>query len=464
MTDVNSEQITQLDPVRVLADDNGSKWSPKARETDIERLMASILENGGVMEPVEVTEIPKADRTKNGFTHRLTFGFNRHTAVTRLNIEQGAGLTLPCIVRPVEDGATRLKRQISENNDRATLSPMDKAVAIKRLLDTGLIKADVRRIFSAAGGRKGNQVQPMSSAMLNIHLNLLDLPKSIQMDIHEGAIGIEGAYMLGKVPPEKRQAVIDRAKKDRAAQIEQEEKDEQRYLAAEQRVVETEAKVGEAETAIETARGEVTAAEELVKARIEEMKAVKIVIAQKETAADAGDVEASKGAEQNVKSAQKVLKDAKNKLAKALGTRTTAEEAVNAVKAKLEASRAAVKKGKKGASKSIGKVAVSKAAAAEGTKAGIVPVGIGDIRQTLKDMVAGKLGADDRVSQVASCFKDCFDGKDTEKELVIRLDKLLDAMGAKLVAKVKPTPPAAPDVKQGPKAAAAKAPAVKKAS
>lgn len=434
MTEANTDQIVQLDPTKVLATDN-SRWS-KPKDTDVQRLMDSILEHGGVMEPVEVAELGAEERKANkGFTHRLTFGFNRLAAVLKLNAEQGAELTLPCIVRELESETERVKRQVAENNDRATLSPMDKAVAIKRLLDTGLIKADVRRIFSAAGGRKGSTVQPMSSAMLNIHLNLLDLPKAIQEDIHTGVIGVEGAYILGKVPPDKREAVIARAKKDRLAQIEQEEKDEKKYLADEQKVVDTEAKAVAAVTELETARGEVTAAEQLVKDRINEMKEVKVAIAQKEEPAGPAEVEASKAAEANVKAAQKVLKEAKANVVKLASVKTTAEEAVNAVKAKLEASRAAMKKGKGKTKGSIGKVAVSKAAQAVGTKAGAVALGVGDIRKDIKDIAQGKLDADDRLAQVAGWFLAWMNGGPTTKEMVAGVTALLDSMGAKLAPK-----------------------------
>lgn len=452
MTTENTDQIIQLDPAKVLATDN-SRWGTKPRDTDVSRLMDSILEHGGVLEPVEVAELTADEKKANkGFTHSLTFGFNRHAAVTKLNAEQGAELTLPCIVRTTENAGERVKRQVAENNDRATLSPMDKAVAIKRLLDTGLIKADVRRIFSAAGGRKGSTVQPMSSAMLNILLNLLDLPKAIQEDIHAGVIGVEGAYVLGKVTPDKRQAVVDRAKKDRLAQIEQEEKDERKYLADEQKVVETEKKVQTAQEELDAARVAVTDAEALVKTRIEEMKSVKVAIAGMETPAGPAEVEASKAAEANVKAAQKVLKDARNAATKSATAKSTASEAVEAVKAKLEASRAAMKKGKAKTKGSIGKVAVSKAAQAVGTKAGAVALGVGDIRKDIKDMAAGKLDADDRLAQVAGWFLAWMNGGPTTKEMVVGVTALLDSFGAKLpvAAPKKDTPPAAPDVKQGP--------------
>lgn len=454
---MTSEQVVQLDPAHVLADDN-SKWGKKPRETDVQMLMDSILEQGGVMEPVEVAELTGDP----AHSHRLTYGFTRHAAVTRLNNEQGAGLLLPCIVRSVEEGAARIKRQVAENVDRGMLSPMDKAVAIQRLLESGQSKADIRRTFSSAGGTKGSTVQPMSNAMLNILLNLLDLPKGIQEDIHLGLIGVEGAYMLGKVPADKRQAVVDRAKKDWQAQAALEQKDEAKYLATEKKVTDTEARVVAAETKLEKARGTVSAAEELVKQRIGEMKAVKVEIAESEEPAGPKEREATLAAEANVKAAQKVLKEAKEEATKVATAKSEAQTAVEQVRAKLEASRKATKK------RAIGKAAVTKAAKAVGTTPGVVPLKIVEVRQMFKDMAAGKLEADDRIVMMAKAILHCLNGNGTDKELVAVLNRLLDRMGAKLPPPpAKPTPPApeqtglktatppvAPDVKQGPKAVA----------
>lgn len=429
-----SEQIVNLDPAKVLADDN-SRFGLKP--TAVSTLMESILEHGGVMEPVEVEPLEK---NKEGFTHRLTYGFQRHAAVSRLNMEQNAGLTLPAIVRETEGGAARTRRQIAENNARETMSPMDKAVAIKKLLDSGVEKPEIRRIFASAGGRKGNTVAPMSNAMLNILLNLLDLPKSIQEKIHSGLVGVEAAYMLGKVPADKRTAVMERAEANRLAQIEAEEKDEEKFLNAEKRVEESVTKVAEAAKQADEAKAEIEQAEANLAEKVKARKAVKMAVAEKDGPADKDDVERMKAAEADEKAAHKLLKDAKNKLAKALETRSKAQETVEEVKAKLEESRKAAKK--KGSKATIGKQDVKKAAAEEGTKTGYVALNIGDIRQAIKDMSAGKLDADDRVAAIAQVFKDCFDGKDTEKQTVARLHSLLDAMGAKVVKKVGAAAPA----------------------
>src|SRR5207249_5746573 len=55
-------------------------------------------------------------------------------SVEKLNKEQGAGLTVPAIVRPLADDTLRLKHQLTENMDRENQSPMDQAVAIDKLL------------------------------------------------------------------------------------------------------------------------------------------------------------------------------------------------------------------------------------------------------------------------------------------------------------------------------------------
>lgn len=452
-----TDQLAQLDPTKVLADDN-TRYSLKP--TRIQSLMDSILEQGGVIEPVEVEPL---NPVVQGCTHRLTMGFYRHAALLKLNREQNAGLLLPAIVRPINEGVERVKRQLAENMERENQSPMDKAVAIKRLLDQGVGKPEIRRIFSSAGGRKGNTVQPMSNAMLNILVRLLDLPKGIQEKIHDGRVGVEAAYLLGKVAPEKRAAVLEKAEAARLAQIEQEEKDEQRYLDTEKKAAEAEQKAAAAQTEAEKAKADVVAAEALLKEKRDVLKTVKNGILAMDEPAGPKEVEASKAAEQDVKSAEKMVKDAKNRVAKALGTATTATELAAAKKAELEATRKAVKGAKK--VKAVGKEDVKKAAAAEGVSVqGAVALSASDMRSTLKDFIAGKEGADDRVAMITRPFKDLFDGKDTPKETIRTLTAILDSMGASISKAAAPKPaeetavpkpvakvmPTAPAVQQGP--------------
>lgn len=446
MTDSEHEQIVYLDPAKVLADDN-TRFNLKASR--VQSLKDSILSQGLILEPVEVEEL-EGDKLH---THRLTSGFYRHAAAKSLNTEEKMGLLLPCIVRDHLEGAARTQRQLAENMERENQSPMDRAVAIRKLLDQEVPRVEIRKIFSVTGGRKGNQTSPMSNAMMNIYLNLLDLPKTIQAKIHDGLIGVEGAYMLGRVPPDKRAAVLERAEAARIAQITMDEKEEARFLESERKAAEATARVGELVQSAEDIKADVLKAEALVLEKTKEHTRLRNALLASDTPATKEEVEVVNAAAQDVKSAQKLKKDATNKLAKTLTDKNKAEELAASHRKKLEEARKAKKKGANG--KPLGKSDVAKAAKEEGTKAGFVPLNINDIRQTLKDFVNGKEGADDRVAMIATLFKACFDGKDTPKETAHNVGALLDEMGAILPKRPAPAPakpPAAPLVKQGPKA------------
>src|SRR5438128_873300 len=326
-------QLLQLDPRTIAADDN-VRYNLKKSRTD--SLAQSILDEGRVLEPVGVETIsPPVD----GKHYRLRWGFYRHAAVEQLN-KDGAGLLLPAVLVDSAETASATKTQIAENHERETLSPMDRAVAIKRLLDSGVSRGDIRRIFSSAGGRKGNTVQPMSNAMLNILLRFLDLPKSVQEKIHDGRVGIEAAYELGKVPPEKRAAVLEQAEKDRLRRIDLEDKDEQKYLAAEQKLVQAQDEEKEAVTGEEQYREQITAAQKLVEERTAALRAIqKEPYHDKDEAGKRAFTERLKASEADLKGAQKALKEKQNGLAKVLAAKTKAVDKAAEAKERLEAAR-----------------------------------------------------------------------------------------------------------------------------
>ena len=212
------EGLQQLDPGVILADEN-SRFGLKRLRLDT--LVQSSLEMGGVNTPVEVEPL---DTPVDGKQYRLTAGFYRHAAVSELNDKQAAGLTLPAIVKPIGDAGLRLRRQLAENMERENQSPMDKAIAIKKLVDLSVPKVEIRKIFSTPGGRKGLVLQPASNAFINMTLSFLDLPKAVQEKIHDGRVGVAAAYELTKVHPEKRAAVLERAEQERIKTIEAEDK------------------------------------------------------------------------------------------------------------------------------------------------------------------------------------------------------------------------------------------------
>lgn len=433
------DQIVQLDPSVILAEDN-SRYGLR----DVESLMQSIVESNGVLQPVEVETLPKK---VNGHTHRLTFGFRRYAAVVELNTKQNAGLTLPCIVREVGDSKLRLRRQLTENMERENQSPMDQAVAIKKLFDEGFSRKEIRELYAKPGGKKGNQIIPASNAWVNIIMGLLELPKAIQEKIHDGRVGLAGAYELGKVSPDKRAAVLERAEAERMRQIEQEEKDEEKYLAAEAKVKEVEEKATAVVSEIDETKAAVTAADVLLQEKAAAVKAI-----QKEPFLELdekGKKELSEklsAAKNDVKGVERVKKDAQNKLAKLMGQKETMDEAVKSSRERLSAARKAQKAGKKKA-KTVGSEQVKAAAKAEGEDIGLVPLSAANMRQGLKDIIKDS-ATPEKVRAIITHVQACFNGGPTPKELVYELGVITGEIAA-------PVTSAAPAKVVKPKAAKA---------
>lgn len=410
------EEMIHLDPAKIQADDN-TRWGLK--QTGVDAMKASIVENG-IMEPVEVEPLVGV----KGFTHKLTMGFYRHAAALALNAE-GAGLLLPAIERQAAEGTDRLKRQIAENVTRESMSPMDKATAIKRLQTDGVPNPDIRRIFASAGGRKGNTVQPMSNAMMNILLNLLLLPKGMQEKVHDGRVGVEAAYILGKVPADKRAAVLERAEADQESRIAQEEKDENRYLDTLKKAEKAKDATTTAASALETAKADVEAAHLIIGTRVDELQTIRNEPGYEDkTEAEKKDWTGRlAGADALLKESRKTLKQAQNRVAKATKTVNDAKDKAAAEAKKAAEAMKPKKAAKDGKTKAIGKKDIAKAAEKEGTKAGYVPLNVSDIRQVVKDLQ--KEGGPAKVILIGAALSDCFAGKTTPKQLVADLLKAL---------------------------------------
>lgn len=261
-----AEKLVHLDPAKVLAEDNIRYQLLPHR---VSAMADSILARGGVQTPVEVA---KLDPVVNGFTHKLTAGFYRHAAALKLNTESAAGLTLPAIVRQPASEEDRVLRQVSENRDRENLSPMDEAVAIKKLLDMGVSKTQVCALFARPGGQKGTELKPASNAHVNMMLSFLELPKAIQTKIHDGRVGVKAGYELTKVPAEQRDEILAKAEANRLKEVAREEKaDQQEATAAEREAAKT-AKLDAAKAAHEAALTERQDAETARTAAVEARK------------------------------------------------------------------------------------------------------------------------------------------------------------------------------------------------
>lgn len=407
--EVSSGNMIQLDPAVILADDN-TRFGLK--ESRVASLAKSILDRGEVLEPVEVETIADA---KNGHAYRLTTGFYRLAAVTLLNTTQGAGLTIPAIVRPIPTAQERLRRQLAENMERENQSPMDTAVAIKKLMDQGLTKMEVREIFSRPGGRKGAKTQIASNSFINMHLSFLDLKKGIQTMIHEGLIGVAAAYELTRLPADRHEEVITKAKALREKALEQEEKDEERILAQEAKKAEQQKKRDAIQTEVTAAETKHTTAQASFTAATETAKSAYLATQGKFADAKAKKVaqNAFKEAEKNRLAAEADLDLAKKEHEEAQ-MKFTKHETLAATKAQaLKDARAKATTTKKG--DAVGPSDVKKAAASAGASTNFVALNASEMRNVVKELALP--GSNEIVKAIGESLVRCFAGEITDKEL-----------------------------------------------
>jgi ParB/RepB/Spo0J family partition protein len=412
------DQVLQLKPEEVLAEGaHNVRFGP----LNIEDMKTSIENEGGVQQPIIVAPL---DPAVNGFKYRLTTGFRRHQAVSELNKEKGVGLTIPAIVRPVENDLDRLTQQLVENVERKSMSPMDTAVALKKLMDAGLTRIQIREKFPRAIGK--GKVEPASNAWLNMTLSFLDLPKPIQQDIHTGVVGVKAAYELTKVTPEKRAAVIERAKADAEKDRAKEEADEQKYLATESKLAEVTKAAEDTAVKMDEARAEVELAEKAWDIAVKDASALheKAMKAKKDDKKKAE--EAYKAKETEAKAAEKTLEAKRKELKKLKEAQTKANTKAEEFKAKLEAARAEGAKGKKKAA--VTQEGVRKAAQAEGAPTGHVQLNAAQMREVIKDLSLP--GSYPKVAMIGGYIKECFDGVTTPGQMLKKLASVTGELDA----------------------------------
>lgn len=410
--------LLQLDPAVVLADDN-TRFN--LQESRITSLADSIVAQGGVMVPVEVEPLSAADA--NGHKYRLTTGFYRHAAVSLLNNTQAAGLTLPAIVHTTANPTDRLKRQLVENMERENQSPMDQAVAIKKLLDAGIPKIEVRQIFARPGRGKGNKAAPASNSFINMTLSFLDLPKKAQTKIHAGLIGVAAAYQLTKVPADQRDAVLEKVEADRQKAIEAEEREEERLLSAEKKQAEAGEKKEKLLATLKDAEAKFTQAQaDLEMATVKATEAYKASKQKYDTVPERkAAATAFKEAEQARKVTEADTNAAQSTYEKALKAHTQFEQ-VEAEKAtKVKEAKAAKAPAKTKAT--VSDKEVQQAAKSTGAATGAVMLKAIDMRKLVADLALP--GGDEKVRAIGEAFRQCFAGITTDKELYRALVKIV---------------------------------------
>jgi ParB/RepB/Spo0J family partition protein len=115
--------------------------------------------------------------------YRIVDGEHRFVTAEQLGLDY-----LPAIVLASQlTDAERTERQLIINSQRSDLTPIEKALAIKALMDAAELNA------SDAAGRLGSHVSTVSK-----YLSLLTLPVDIQADVSAGRIPFTHAYAISQ--------------------------------------------------------------------------------------------------------------------------------------------------------------------------------------------------------------------------------------------------------------------------
>lgn len=417
MTSTN--QTVQYVPPSALLGDNNSRFG--LRPSGVAEMAAAILRDGEILQPLEVTPLEKP---VDGATYRILDGHYRHAAATELAKEH-EGVVCPIIVKTEQlSDLERLKRQTSFNFNRQDLSPIDIGMAAKAMLDGGMSRQEVRSVFgsSTSGGRGGKkqEFKPASNSYINMMISFLDFPKDIKAKIHEGVIGVAGAYKLSTKPKEKWAEIVAEAEADRDAEIKAEASREEKYLESVKKDEERLKKEQDLKTAAEAAATKLketsAALDVAAKAEADAVQALRKGAAddaEKAKLAEAAKT-AKEAAEKLVKEAETAKKDvekANNKLA------TLATQAAERAK-KLEAARKDA--AKKAPAKPIGGGAIDKAAAKKGA-GNFVALNATQMRTAVDEWA---LPGSVKVQAIAAVIKRCFSGELTNQQAYTEMLKV----------------------------------------
>ena len=163
------------------------RWDPGPeleRETTALRgwylSLAESIRRHGVLQPVRVRATEHGD-------YVLIAGERRYRAAVK-----AALMELPAIIRPVGTGdddeeATLLMEAVLENDQRADLDPVARAVGYQRLLQSGLTIKGVAEQLAT------------TQARVRDHLRILKLPESVREKVASAEVPLRAVKQLGLV-------------------------------------------------------------------------------------------------------------------------------------------------------------------------------------------------------------------------------------------------------------------------
>jgi len=173
-----------IDTALLRSSDSASRSRSFGEDESMSELVGSIA-SLGIIEPIVV-------RQAEAGAFVVVAGERRLTAAKLLNLRR-----VPCVVMQCSDGEAQVI-SLTENLQRSDLNPIEKASALRRLLDEfGLTQQEI-------GKRVG-----MSQSTIAHHLRLLSLPLEVRRLISEGALSVGHGKVLAAIGDEHK--VIDAA-------------------------------------------------------------------------------------------------------------------------------------------------------------------------------------------------------------------------------------------------------------
>jgi len=172
---VQQQSLRMIDTAS-LRSGSGSRSESDGDES-MSELVASIAAVG-IIEPIVVRQLEA-----NAFV--IVAGERRFTAAKLLKLRQ-----VPCVVTQCSDSES-LVISLTENLQRSDLNPVEKASALRRLLDE----------FALTQHEIGKRVGMSQSAIAH-HLRLLSLPQEVRRLISDGALSIGHGKVLAGIANE----------------------------------------------------------------------------------------------------------------------------------------------------------------------------------------------------------------------------------------------------------------------
>jgi ParB family transcriptional regulator, chromosome partitioning protein len=173
----SNEQCLKVIDIESLTSSSGSRSSAFSEDESMSELVASIA-SLGIIEPIVVRQVDA-----NAFV--VVAGERRLAAAKLLKLHQ-----VPCVVTQCTDSEA-LVISLTENLQRSDLNPIEKACALRRLLDE----------FSLTQREIGKRVG-MSQSTIAHHLRLLTLPRDVRRLISEGALSVGHGKVLAGITDE----------------------------------------------------------------------------------------------------------------------------------------------------------------------------------------------------------------------------------------------------------------------